>query len=503
MTCELLMLTVIYLSGALVVCAMGLRGWGLAAFGFPVGSFTLVSVGFIQVCANLPTNPIWTLSATFLLSLALWFWSPTRFSPNRREWLSLLAGLFVLGAIVFITHKLSLVKFSEDSFRYILISWVLESNNYDLANINLATKRLLSTPILNSIGLICGDVYTRSIIPLLSASLLAVLWWYFWNGTKDASLKFYRCAVAIAMVLLLATNNRYVFSSFYLNGHIFFALCYLVIAASGWILATVRGVPQLALLGIVVVAIPALTVTRAESTLAIGLALAPLLLSETVHWRRRALLLGVYGASTIVWSAYVVTVYWDAGRPVPVSAIGPLALGVVALVAIPVLGWPSLTAHRRQLLLGAEVFLWLVLVGLTLHDPKTLTESLAATYQNVIMGAGSWGSSVVWMGIMVALSLLLCRSKSLIYLRFPVTAFIPLYFLLAYFREMPYRVGNGDSLNRMLIHIFPLAILYVAASVASDGWRFPEWISRRGPFEKKANKVAVSEEIWHCQSKSA
>ena len=44
-------------------------------------------------------------------------------------------------------------------------------------------------------------------------------------------------------------------------------------------------------------------------------------------------------------------------------------------------------------------------------------------------------------------------------LRFPLTTFVPFVFLMAYFREGSYRVGLADSLNRMIMHVVPLAIL--------------------------------------------
>jgi hypothetical protein len=277
------------------------------------------------------------------------------------------------------------------------------------------------------------------------------------------------------MVMLLVTNNRYVFHSFYLNQHLFFGSCFVVIAASGWLFATAREVPRPALLGLIAVAIPALTVARPEASLFAALATAPLLLSGVVPFRCRAFVLGVYGASTTLWSGYVAMAYLDAGD-IPVSAIGPLALGITALFVIPILAWPGLTSRRGQLLIAVEAFIWLALAVLAAHNPEILVASLAATYENVVMG--SWGSSLVVLATLIALVLVFCRDRSLVYLRFPVTASIPLFLLLAYFRASAYRVGDGDSLNRMLIQIVPLALLYIAAAATSARWGFPEQILR-------------------------
>ena len=198
---------------------------------------------------------------------------------------------------------------------------LLAGDNYDLANLNLITKRNLAVPILHSLGRLYDDGYVRAISPALSASLLLALWWYHSTGTQPTQStrpqgtpsQTYCYAVGVAMLLLLVSNNRYVFHSFYVNGHLFFAICYVVITASGWLLATRPNVPGPALLGLIAAAIVALTVTRPEAPLAIMLAIAPLLASDTVTLRSRALVLGVYGASTIVWSSFVITAFVKAG----------------------------------------------------------------------------------------------------------------------------------------------------------------------------------------------
>jgi hypothetical protein len=483
---EFLVIATIFIAGVLFMAALGMRGLGVAVLGFLAGSFVLVTVGFLLVVCSLPTNPIWMLVCTFIFCLAFWFGSPIRSKPTQREWVYLACAMSGLALIVFVVHELNLAKYHIDSFRYLLSGWLLASDNFDLANLNLITKRNLAVSILHSVGRLYDDGYVRAISPILSASLLIALWWYYSTGTQPAQStraqetpsQSYRYSVGIAMLLLLVSNNRYVFHSFYVNGHLFFAICFAVIAASGWLVATRPSMPGPALLGLIAAAIPALTVTRPEASLAIALAIAPLLLSDGVTLRGRVLVLGVYGASTIIWSGFVIAAYMEAGAHVPTSAIGPLSLGVAALVSAPILGWRKLTDYRRQLLLAAEAFLWLALIGAAILNPQILTESLAATFENVVQGAGSWGASLVLLTALVLVAIILCRDDTLVYLRFPLTAFVPLFLLLAYFREGAYRVGDMDSLNRMLIQVVPLAALYIAVAATSLGSRAPEFLAR-------------------------
>jgi hypothetical protein len=478
MCAELVIVTTTYLSGVLLASTVGFRRIGRVAFGFLIGLFAFVTIGFLQVVMGLPTSPLWTLAGLVLVSALFWLWNPVLDDRPPLELSWTLSALFLIGCVVVFCYVSNPVKYHIDTFRYLLSSWLLADGSYqELASVNLLTKRSLTVPILHAAGKLYGEGYVRSLTPLMSFSLVAGLVWFYASGTKLMTARAHRYIVGALLVLLIVSNNRYVFNSFYVNGHLFFAACFVVIAASGWLLATEREAPRAALLGLVVIALPALIVTRPEAPLAALLALAPLLLSPSVSWRDRALALGIYGISTTLWHGYIVMAYLDQSSGAPVSATGPLILGVASVAAMPLLLWTSLTQMSRVLLLVAEGAVWLALIVLAARDPTILVKSLSATYENLVLGAGGWGLSVVLLSALVLAAIILCHEKSLIYLRFPLTTSIPLFLLLAYFREIPYRVGHGDSLNRMLIQIVPLAVLFIAVAATSERWVIPGRIS--------------------------
>jgi hypothetical protein len=76
---------------------------------------------------------------------------------------------------------------------------------------------------------------------------------------------------------------------------------------------------------------------------------------------------------------------------------------------------------------------------------------------------------LIVLSFLVVITLFTNRGAALVALRFPLTSFIPVFVLLAYLRDGGYRVGEGDSLNRMLMQFVPLAVLYVG--VALLDWR--------------------------------
>jgi hypothetical protein len=482
---EFLIILMIFFGGYILTKTLGLSGWTSMPIGFLIGVLLLVNLGFIQVVTGLPTTPDLTLIATLIIPLFFLHLFRTDNIIKGEDTL-LVLSILVFALLVFAFHKANLVKYHIDSFRYILTSILLAENNFDLANLNLLTKRMLSAPLLHAPSRLFGEYYLTSITPLISLSLLASLCWFFAVGTCNYLNKNIKYLITILMVLLLLTNNRFIWNSFYINDHLFFAVCLTLIASSGWLLASTDQIRSRVLLGLIALSIPALIVTRPEAPLFAILAMAPILFSPMLDWKKRALILGVFGLSTTLWSGYVAMAYLEQGRDLPFSAIGPLILGLMALLAMPVLFWQGLTRYKRIMLLIIEIFLWLALFVLAFRDPEILLNSLAATYANVVLGAGGWGLSLVVLGVLVGFTLIFCRDPLLHYLRFPVTASIPLFFLLPYFRDGAYRVGHGDSLNRMLIHIVPLAVLFVAAAASSRHWGLPAWL-RRGDDRQTAH----------------
>jgi hypothetical protein len=130
-------------------------------------------------------------------------------------------------------------------------------------------------------------------------------------------------------------------------------------------------------------------------------------------------------------------------------------------------------------LIVAEAALWIALALAAIGNPGKLLESVNATGHNLLLNEGKWGYSLVILGLFVLFCAAAVRGGELMFLRFPVTSFIPLAFLFAYVRGEPYRIGAGDSLNRMWIHVVPLAVLFVIAAASTLRWRHAE--SERKP----------------------
>ena len=213
----------------------------------------------------------------------------------------------------------------------------------------------------------------------------------------------------------------------------------------------------------------------------VGLAILPLIVDPNFSRRQKSILMATLGCSIIIWQGFVAAVYRAEGTAVPFSAIALLIVGIAVLGAIPVVRW-KLFARRGSLLLNcAEGALWLALVVLFVREPAVLIESLSATVQNVVRGEGSWGGSlvVILSVTTVAVALVVVPGQSRV--RFALTTFLPFVFLLPYFRGSSYRVGDGDSLNRMWFQIIPIAIFYLIVAVGIGTSRYGRGAKNRIP----------------------
>jgi hypothetical protein len=194
-------------------------------------------------------------------------------------------------------------------------------------------------------------------------------------------------------------------------------------------------------------------------------------LSSRVPLRYRSTALAVLGGAIVAWHGYVVLKLVQTEFGVDYSAVGQAALGVLVFALIPALRWEYLSRQGRRVLWLIEAGLWLALGVAAARDPAILRRSVQATIENQVFGAGRWGVSLVVLGVLLLLALALLAVPDRRHLRFPVTTFVPVVFLLAYLREGAYRVGDGDSLNRMLVQIAPLAVLYLIVSMSIGEWR--------------------------------
>lgn len=450
----------------------------LVALPLGIAAVTMVEL-LLLVTRTSVAYPWVALAVTVVASVAVAAWrgrnGPTpadgvvagpRAVPTGR---AALAGVVVLLAVAALTALVPLVNLTADSFRFIPSSQALSARG-DLTGVSLfvMVTRGLVLPTTHGLA-VTAFGYLRAVGPLLGIATAGLLWWLVQDGTRRLGDGLPRL-LAIAAVALLVTNSRFLFSTFYLNTHVLFA-CWLLLLVT--LVRSMLLQPQartgardawlVGLLG------AGLVLLRAEGTLLVAIAVAPLVLDTTVPLRRRQVVLVVVGVVVATWQFGMLLprTFADPGA-IDTAIIGVGVVGLALVAAAPLLGVVVPRLWRPLLLAHAAV--WLGTLALALRDPWIVLKSAAATLEN-LTGRGLWGGSLLVLAVLVVGAVVARRVEAEQALVFPLATFVPFAVLLALLRDIPYRVGAGDSLNRMLLHVVPLAILVVALSAAGAARR--------------------------------
>jgi hypothetical protein len=502
MMLEVFITFLITIAGATAVFAIGVRKWyGILGLGFIAGLCLLIILGTLQLILRMPTTPYIALVILGLFTVGYWIRytlinrkSMTRKAPLRLLMYVLCIGLFltlfyaVVSPLIFIRHV--------DSFEYIAIGSILESSTFhESVSLYQFQKRMLAVPFMHAAANIFdGSLYLKIITPLLALAMLGSMVWLWLKGVAGTKLAGHGKLVLIGVigVVLLITNRQFLVHATYVNGHLLFGALLMLVAGSAWLLAS-KKISTRVFIGLQAIVIPALIVTRPEASMVVGLALLPLLANVKLDFLPKAAALGILGISIILWQGLVCYLYMvlegrdlpiiGDGRSIPLSAWGLMGIGFAAIAAIPILKTKLYNRFAKALPHLVEVGLWVVLGVLALLKPETIMMSVQATVQNIAGGFGSWGYSWILLALLFAAALVLVKTKHGIYLRYAVTTFVPLAFVLAYLREGAYRVGTSDSLNRMWMEIIPLALLLVMYAATTGVWRFSR--KRRKASRKK------------------
>lgn len=466
-------------SGAMILHAAGVRSAVLPALGFIVGTSLAVAISIAFALMGLPTRPPWPLLTLWGLAAGVWVGTRRR-RTEPISWRLVAISIAALAAAVFSFEHLHLVSWHTDSFRYTMMAGLFARDGFEFMTGELLTRRLPAFPLMHAPAALVDRHYLRSFAPVLALATTYVLGWIVWRGLEpvakpgtEASRELQlerraRCWCTAAAVLLLLTNNRFVWNGFYLNGHLLFAAHLLVLSGCGWLRlrhGTLTAGPTMLIQSL---AAFELALLRPEGPLMAALALLPFACCSRLGKWERTVPMVVLGSTVIIWQLHAATYYADKGAAVPASIWELIAVGAALCMAAPVMVWKRLSGWVRWVLPTTEITLWLALLVFAWLQPAIFVASVRATWGNIVLGQASWGSSLLVLTLLVGAALAFTRLPEREVLRLPVTSFVPLSLLLAHLRGVAYRDGDRDSLSRMFIHIVPLAIVLIASAFVAD-----------------------------------
>lgn len=466
MTYEFIILLSCLISGSIAVRFVGFKGWALPVFGFLVGISLLIIIGFLLLVSSLPNFSFLLVSTMVILTLFLIGLSYKRgldLSLRITEIL-MIVGLFC--ALIILFNKANLVKWTSDSIEYLQLSSLLASGDYDLVPPTRMTQLPLALPIIHSPVNTEDISYFHAINPLLGICLLLAFSWFVIESAKRHIGKSQAIIYAVTGSLLILSFNRFVFSSFYINNHILFAALLLVVSGSCWLLnMQSSSLSNKSLIILQISVIPAMVFSRPEAPLIILFALLPTILNRKLSWIIRYLPATVLALASLVWQVFLAFQHVRINTEIPISIWSSLIFALLILTFSFLQRRDFIKLNAKLLLNIAEFSLWTAIAWFSIFRFDIVSMAIDSTVNNLVLGAGSWGGSLILVSVIIISLLVSKKTSGLIALRFPITTFVPLMFLVRFIIGSGYRIGNGDSLNRAVIHIVPILVLYLTAIV--------------------------------------
>ncbi len=375
-------------------------------------------------------------------------------------------ALAVAVATVVVARVAHLTRLTPDSLRYLLASTDLvlpdalsEMNESDLV------IRQIGLPALHVFSDLVGRQYLASIAPLFGVSGLGYFVWLTRDVTQGLKARKSNWLV-LSAVLFLGTSNRLVYDSFYVNAHIQMAVYLLIAVSCGWLAVSREQSGWAVPAGL---ALAATILLRPEAALVAAILLVAIAASRA-GWAVRALMTV---PSILVMSLWYGIALWQNARGGDaISLTAPVFGSMVALfgsAAIVLAGGftraKAVVRYSDRLMLAG---LAVLVVYFGLSTPDVLADSIVSTFRNITYN-GLWLFTWVAALGLLLVALLMHRIPDGRLWSVPIIGFAILFWLLPLLRDGAYRVGEGDSGNRMLAHFLALVVAFlVLAAIEPD-----------------------------------
>lgn len=448
--------------GSLALCSLSpsVPAALAAPAGLPLGALIWVLGGCLLLGTGLPYTGAmiagWMILATLALGWVAWRSGELRIRL-RALWPWLAASIAVGAAL----HSFNASQASYDSHLQLGFGLWLASKGTLAQGVGLPLSSWGAfLPLVQSAAGFLDEPYLFGFQPLLTFSLVGLLVGFVIMGWRVERRKAAMVA-AVALVLVLASTDLFIFEAFYIHNNMPSAV-YLLLMVGGLWLGEERDDLGLRLLG--VIGLLGFALCRTEGPIFALLFLVPWLAETRLAPPIRLRLLAPYFAFILLWQVRTLTVIGtgsDIMNPARMGLMLAVQLGVVILLVIG--RWRAgavLVRLAPVLMLTAE---GLLLLSLVIVHPIDMLASITAWVVNLGDG-GRWGAT--WLALGFAAILLDSRERlpNGEVLTFGIPAFLILLLDMGAARS-PYRIGWGDSGNRIMTHVLPLALLYVALRI--------------------------------------
>lgn len=441
--------------------APGRTGSLPAVLAVPLGSFLWAVCAILLMVVGLaPASAV----PVFAAACAAWGLHACWREPQARVRVQFALMLLAVAAVAALAARRKWLLLSFDSVEQIATGRSLAAYGWigDLGVLLASWGGLV--PLVQGAGVGVGVDVLHAYQPLMALSLFAFCAWAAWQ--LAAQLK----AAAAAVTLLVLVSCYFVlFQGHYVHNSLPSAL-FLGGAVLLFGLAWQRG--EALLLRIAFVCLAAFCLCRTEAPLfaALALVLGAGLAAQGSLGPAYARLATLFAAAIAAWYlvlALVIGAGSDIMTPgrlgILVAVLGAAWAGTILLVRLPL---PRLRACVPELIIAVCVA---AVAAATVWQPAHMLQNVNAILGN-LFGTGRWGLG--WAALVLAAPFAWRRSDACRALLAFALGFAALVLLLGMAR-VPYRVGWGDSANRIFTHLWPLLVVAVSAGAASFRLQLP------------------------------
>jgi len=436
---------------------------------------TIAFIHSVFLLLGLPTTPAATATASIILPVAAVVIVQRRSDASLQTVMTTVVavGVPTLLAVAVASRLVRFERATPDTLLYLAHARLLRNNSaLFLESADLAERGLGVSSYHSLASLFDNDLFAAMQLNIGVASCAVIFATSRYLIARVHSARVATMAASFGTVFI-AVTDRFMFSHQLVGQH---GLVGLQLGATVMLAVSLHEIPEhlrrIAIVGIALIAASVAT-ARPEGVLSVAYLLFLFAISGLISLGDRSsdlprLVVGLL-VFTFPWAA-VLWLQGDRGQ-----AAGTLTISCALLVANPLRRRLSRfdeierTPRRRLVTRSLLAFYFAGLFGACLLDPGRdlglLTRSIGAITVNLVT-SGGWGLTMILFGVLIAVP---DRNHNELQrlLKDALLGSAALLLGLAVVRGGEYRVGPGDSFNRILFHYMPVSGVLIALAVAS------------------------------------
>ena len=433
--------------------------WGLVAWIICSVVTLMLGLTFSWLNMALLMAPLVIAAVVINISRKTLFLSP-------KQWGTILVSVGFITVLAFVVTQKSYVFATADSFGYIFHGRILAENGLVSWTINHFTKLGLFSPVIQMNSHLLPGEFLSGYQSILAGILIAGSVFGMADMLKDHFSKLLSFVIAGALALVFI-SKIFLNHAFYIHNNLPAAVFLFIALYAYWHFLKTETNEWMIL---ATVAITMFGFTRIEGPLYVIFFLLLVVSSKQLNQKQVLFLVLPYAIIAISWHLFLYTTVVQT-ELLSQKNLLVILLAVSGLLSLAIFSKKitTLLAVLPELLLSS-LFFGLILAFII--EPVHMITSTTHVWQNLI-DMFSWGWS--WFAVLALIPFTLLNNKQQPENRILIYSAIGyvLIVLLIVLARIPYRLGETDSANRLMLQIQPIILL----AIASNANQLKKWFS--------------------------